>query len=209
MHLWSLRPPKPQNPLRRAPKLIPVLVSSFFPLLTKLSRATSVPFGESPTQCLRHQRYLFGYKHPLFHAAICRKLGVQGRKCNVAILTSCPNAVLYALCLAPMEQELSFRIILEEPPAGVDYGLQKGGGNDYEVVQKQRSKTGDLKFEFSVRVKEGKDGQPVLLGPFTHGPADGRFAYLDIGTYAGQTDTEWSRRLKIPFRDITWDMVKK
>jgi hypothetical protein len=108
-----------------------------------------------------------------------------------------------------MEQELTFRIILEDPPPGVDYGLQKGSGNDYEVVQKQRLKTGDLKFEFNARVKEGKDGQPVLLGPFTQGPADGRFAYLDIGTCAGQTDAQWSRRLKIPFRDITWDVVKK
>ena len=111
--------------------------------------------------------------------------------------------------LSSMEQELNFRIILVDPPPGVDYGLQKGGGNDYEVVQKQRSKSGDLKFEFSARVKEGKDGQPVLLGQFTQGPVDGRFAYLDIGTYAGQTDTQWSRRLKIPFRDITWDVVKK
>ena len=108
-----------------------------------------------------------------------------------------------------MEQELTFRIILEDPPAGVDYGLQEGGGNHYEVVQKQRSKTGNLKFEFSARVKEGKDGQPVLLGPFTHGPPHERFAYLDIGTYAGQTDTHWSRRLKIPFRDISWEIVKK
>ena len=49
----------------------------------------------------------------------------------------------------------------------------------------------------------------MLLGPFTHGPVDGRFTYLDIGTYAGQTNTQWSRRLKIPFRDITWDVVKK
>ena len=111
--------------------------------------------------------------------------------------------------LRDMEQELNFRIILESPPAGVDFGLQKGGGNDYEVVQKQRSKTGDLLFEFSARVKEGKDGEPVLLGPFTHGPPHERFAYLDIGTYAGQTDTPWSRRLKIPFRGITWDLVNK
>ena len=57
---------------------------------------------------------------------------------------------LYLLCffvanniLPDMEQELNFRIILESAPAGVDFGLQKGGGNDYEVVQKQRSKTGD------------------------------------------------------------------
>jgi Family of unknown function (DUF5990) len=108
-----------------------------------------------------------------------------------------------------MDQELKLRIILESPPPGVDYGLQKGGGNDYEVTQKQRSKTGDLQFEFDARLKEGKDGLPVLLGPFVHGPPQERFVYLDIGTYAGQTDTPWSRRLKVPLRDITWDMVKQ
>src|SRR5262245_23974978 len=108
-----------------------------------------------------------------------------------------------------MDQELTFRIILESPPAGVDYGLQKGGGSNYEVTQKQRSKSGDLRFEFNARIKEGKDGLPVLLGPFVHGPPQERFVYLDIGTYAGQTDTPWSRRLKIPLRGITWDMVKQ
>ena len=108
-----------------------------------------------------------------------------------------------------MEQELNFRIILESPPAGVDFGLQKGSGNDFEVVQKQRSTSGDLRFEFSARVKEGKDGAPVLLGPFVQGPPQQRFVYVGIGTFAGQTDTPFSRRLKIPFRDITWDVVKK
>ena len=108
-----------------------------------------------------------------------------------------------------MDQQLRFRIILESPPPGVDYGLQKGGGNDYEVTQKQRSKTGDLQFEFDARLKEGKDGLPVLLGPFVHGPPQERFVYLDIGTYAGQTGTPWSRRLKVPLRGLTWDMVKQ
>ena len=108
-----------------------------------------------------------------------------------------------------MDQELTFRIVLESPPPGVDYGLQKGGGSNYEVTQKQRSKSGDLQFEFSARVKEGKDGLPVLLGPFVHGPPQERFVYLDIGTYAGQTNTPWSRRLKIPLRGITWDLVKQ
>src|SRR5688572_2994249 len=108
-----------------------------------------------------------------------------------------------------MDQELTFRIVLENPPPGVDYGLQKGSGNNYEVTQKQRSKTGDLQFEFSARVKEGKDGLPVFLGPFVQGPPQERFVYLDIGTYAGQTDTAWSRRLKIPLRGITWDLVKQ
>lgn len=108
-----------------------------------------------------------------------------------------------------MEQQLTFRIILESPPAGVDFGLQKGSGNNYEVVQKQRSKTGDLRFEFDARVKEGKDGQPTLLGPFVQGPPQGRFVYLDIGTYAGQADSCWSRRLKVPLRGITWGVVKQ
>ena len=109
-----------------------------------------------------------------------------------------------------MQQELTLRIILESPPPGVDFGLQKGGGNDFEVDQKQRSSLNkDLHFEFSARIKEGKDGQPVFLGPFVHGPPHERFVYLDIGTYAGQTDTPWSRRLKIPLRNITWDDVKQ
>ena len=108
-----------------------------------------------------------------------------------------------------MEQELTFRIILEGPPPGVDFGLQKGRGNDYEIVQKQRSGKGDLTFEFDVRVKEGKDGAPTLLGPFVQGPPHERFVYVGIGTFAGQTDTPWSRRLKVPFRDITWDVVNE
>jgi len=108
-----------------------------------------------------------------------------------------------------MEQQLTFRIILESPPAGVDFGLQKGSGSNYEVVQKQRSKTGDLRFEFDARVKEGKDGLPALLGPFVQGPPQGRFVYLDVGTYAGQADSCWSRRLKVPLRGITWEVVKQ
>ena len=111
--------------------------------------------------------------------------------------------------LCGMEQELTFRIVLESPPPGVDFGLQKGKGNDYEIVQKQRSSKGNLNFEFDVRVKEGKDGSPTLLGPFVQGPPQERFVYIGIGTYAGQTDTLWSRRLKVPFRDITWDVVNQ
>jgi hypothetical protein len=108
-----------------------------------------------------------------------------------------------------MERELIFRIILESPPPGVDFGLQKGRGNESEVVQKQRSQKGDLSFEFDARVKEGKEGSPTLLGPFVQGPPQERFVYVNIGTYAGQTDTPWSRRLKVPLREITWDVVNQ
>ena len=95
-----------------------------------------------------------------------------------------------------MQNQVTLRIVVEQPPPGVDYGLQKGRGSNYETVQTQRSKKEDLRFEFNVEVKEGKDGLPNFLGPFSQGPPEERFVYLDIGTYAGQTGTPWSRRLK-------------
>ena len=67
-----------------------------------------------------------------------------------------------------MDQELTFRLILEKPPAGVDFALQKGKGNNYETVQKQRSGTDDLCFEFTARAIPAttKGTDPNLLGPF-------------------------------------------
>ena len=103
-----------------------------------------------------------------------------------------------------MERQIRCRIVLESPTAGVLFGLQKGAGNDYETVQSQVSKGKDLRFEFDVRLEKAKDGSPNFLGPFAQGPRQKRFVYLDIGTYAGQKDTEWSRRLKIPLHDIAW-----
>ena len=106
-----------------------------------------------------------------------------------------------------MDRELTLRIILEKPTAGVDFGLQKGHGSNYETVQTQRSKGIDLHFECDVRVSRAKDGSPNFLGPFAQGPSGQRFIYIDIGTCAGQTDTCWSRRLKIPLHGITWEMI--
>ena len=100
--------------------------------------------------------------------------------------------------------ELRLRIILERPPAGVYFGLQKGHGSNYETVQTVELMSDDLHFEFNVRVRQGKDGDPNFLGPFVQGPPHERFVYLDIGTCAGQTNTAWSRRLKIPLRGITY-----
>jgi hypothetical protein len=57
------------------------------------------------------------------------------------------------LDLGDMDRELTPRIVLERPPGGVDFGLQKGRGSAYETVQTQRSEGSDLSFEFSVHVK--------------------------------------------------------
>jgi hypothetical protein len=109
-----------------------------------------------------------------------------------------------------LERELPLRIILKTPPAGVDFGLQRGRGADYETIQKQRSRGKDLSFSFTVRVRPSSKGDiPNFLGPIVQGPTGERFVYIDIGTYAGQTETCWSRRLKIPLRGITWEMVDR
>lgn len=103
--------------------------------------------------------------------------------------------------------EISLCIILKKPTAGVDFGLQKGRGSNYEVIQKQRSAGKDLKFEFVVGVKTDKHGEPDFSGPFVQGPRGDRYLYLGIGTYAGQLNTCWSRRLKVPLSRITRDLV--
>ena len=108
-----------------------------------------------------------------------------------------------------MNQELPIRIILERPPTGVDFGIQKGNGNEYETIQKQRSNNTDLSFEFKISVKEGQTSLPDFKGPYVQGPLNERFIYIDIGTCAGQIDSVWSRRLKIPLRDISSETVKR
>ncbi|MBO9562825.1 MAG: hypothetical protein J7621_08635 [Niastella sp.] len=108
-----------------------------------------------------------------------------------------------------MDQELTCTIILEKPVPGVKTGLQKGSGNKHEILQIQQSSGNDLTYTFPIKVKTGKDEQPDFAGPFVHGPVGERFIYLSIGTMAGQPDSPWSRRLKVPLRDITWAMVQK
>ena len=107
-----------------------------------------------------------------------------------------------------MARELTLRIIVENPPQSVDFALQKGSGSIYETVQKQRSAGKDLVFEFQPKIKEGvSGGMAALGGPFVQGPARQRFVYIDIGTCAGQIDSCWTRRLKIPLEGITARMI--
>ena len=106
--------------------------------------------------------------------------------------------------------DIRLRLVLESPPAGVDFGVQQGRGSLYETIEKQRSNGGDLVFEFSVAVKDaGTDGFADFSGPIVQGPRGGRFVYIDIGTCAGQTGTPWTRRLKIPLTGISTSLIRK
>src|ERR1041384_1698899 len=58
--------------------------------------------------------------------------------------------------------------------------------------------------DFGIQDGHGNDYKTVQKQRYTN-----RFIYLDIGTYAGQTNTPWSRRLKIPLAGITWPMIEQ
>ena len=103
--------------------------------------------------------------------------------------------------------EITLRVVLKRPTPGVDFGLQKGRGRPFETIQKQRSTGRDLQFELPVTVKADKDGKPDFFGPFVQGRRGDRSLYINIGTYAGQSNACWSRRLKIPLSRITSDLI--
>lgn len=111
--------------------------------------------------------------------------------------------------MSEMDKQVFLKIIIEKPVSGVVYGVQKGKGNNYDTIQKQSSEFDDLNFEIPVSVKFDDSGLPAFFGPFVQGPPQQRFVYIDIGTYAGQKDTSWSRRLKIPLTGISQTMLSK
>lgn len=97
--------------------------------------------------------------------------------------------------------ELRLHIIIEKPLAGVLYGLQLGNGNHYQTVQQQVADDKNLLFNATVLVKRDKNGKATLSGPVVQGKPSERFLYIDIGTSAGQINSEWTRRMKIPLPD--------
>jgi hypothetical protein len=85
--------------------------------------------------------------------------------------------------LYPMPTELQLHLVLQAPPPGIDFGVQKGSGNTYETVLTQRSADQDLHFSFSIMVKgdPAKDEQPDFSGPYVQGKRLERFFYIDVG----------------------------
>lgn len=109
-----------------------------------------------------------------------------------------------------MTLNVPIRLILVDPPPAVDFGIQRGRGARYETLLVQQAKGQDVAFDFAVSVNEkGKDGLPNFTGPFVQGPPAKRFVYIDVGTYAGQKGTPWSRRMIVPLGGITWVDIKR
>jgi hypothetical protein len=103
-----------------------------------------------------------------------------------------------------MDVEQPLRIVVVDPPPGVTFALQRGKS---ELVPPSRSTPKQLVFDLTVRVRD--EEQPNFLGPFAQGPRGARFGYINSGTYAGQTNTPWSRRAKVHLSGITWPLIHR
>jgi len=102
--------------------------------------------------------------------------------------------------------ELRLRINVVNPPEGVRFQVQRGRSDLVPPTHQSRKA---LRFDFSVRVGKRPGGEPNFLGPFTQGPPDGRFVYVSSGTLAGQPDSCWTRRAKIPLTSIAWTLIEQ
>lgn len=106
-----------------------------------------------------------------------------------------------------VEREIRLRIRVADPPPGVVFCLQRGRG---ELVSPVMADGSELVFDLSVRVGESRDGSGTnFLGPFTQGPVSARFVYVNAGTSAGQFQSCWTRRIKVPLSGIDRTLVEE
>jgi hypothetical protein len=101
------------------------------------------------------------------------------------------------------EPLLRLRINVHHPVPGVTLRMQRGRDQLVEPVGTTRDR---MIFEFTVRAGV-RNGRPNFLGDFTQGPADARFVYVNAGTSAGQHNTPWSRRAKIPLTGLSRKLI--
>jgi hypothetical protein len=99
---------------------------------------------------------------------------------------------------------LPLRIIVVGPPAGVTFALQRGR----DQLEPPVVATPDaVWFDFDVEVADAAANPPRLVGDFAQGPPGARFVYVNSGTMAGQTESCWTRRAKVPLASIDAELV--
>ena len=102
-------------------------------------------------------------------------------------------------------RELWVRVVVRDAPSGVTFAMQRGKA---ELLEPSRRTQTGLVFDVPIKAvaKRGCES-PNILGPYAQGPASDRFLYLNSGTMAGQTQTQWTRRAKLKTAGITWALI--
>lgn len=102
--------------------------------------------------------------------------------------------------------EIPLRITVVGAPLGVAWALQSGRSDLIEPGERTEAL---IAFDVTVRVGEPRaGGQPTFLGRVTQGPPTERFLYLNSGKRAGQVDSCWDRRAKVPLNGITQQLIE-
>ena len=98
-----------------------------------------------------------------------------------------------------MKPRLNFRLIVEDPVGDVTYAVQRGRTG---LLMPIRAAKAELTFEFPLALADIDAVPPRLTGEFAQGPASKRFVYVNTGTAAGQKNSPWTRRAKVPLHGI-------
>jgi hypothetical protein len=105
-----------------------------------------------------------------------------------------------------MADEVPLRITVLAPPPGVAWAVQSGRS---ELIKPSRHTVTEITFDVIVRIGRSQaDGTPSLLGAVAQGPPASRFIYVNSGGRAGQPDSCWDRRAKIPLMGISSALLK-
>jgi hypothetical protein len=103
-----------------------------------------------------------------------------------------------------MPSMVTLRIVVRHPLPGVALRLQRGRD---ELVPPVAQTADAATFELRLEVQPRPDGGAVLRGAEAQGPPAGRFVYINAGTYAGQPDSPWGRRAKVPLTAVPASLV--
>lgn len=111
------------------------------------------------------------------------------------------------MAIRPERVPLHLRIVIRDPVPGVALALQSGR---FDLVMPTSVTPSAVTFDFAVEASRPAGGGAVVCyGPFTQGPPADRFVYVTVGTRAGQPDSPWERRAKIPLQGITPDLFDR
>jgi hypothetical protein len=104
----------------------------------------------------------------------------------------------------PSEQ-VRLRIVLVAPPAGVPWALQVGR---HELVAPVLVARDRVVLEATATLGPARpDGARPFRGPAVQGPPAARFIYATSGKRAGDADSPWDRRAKVPLPPLPAEVV--
>ncbi|MFN3325398.1 MAG: DUF5990 family protein [Bryobacteraceae bacterium] len=102
---------------------------------------------------------------------------------------------------------VALRVTLIAPTPGVQFCLQSGRKN---LIAKTVATGEDIRFDLELTAaRAAREEVPRFSGPLVQGRFPGQFVYVCSGTCAGQDDSCWTRRAKVPLSGIRWGLVEK